>query len=167
MTGYHDRKTAIWWCSKYRTENNQHPISLYMMHAMHIIIQAEKNRHKSPSIMWVDDWELILSGNNINLIIFRDFLHFKIEFLQDFIVKKVLLGLTLEELGIIINFYEFGKQVNFTTIRQNSLLVKLERNPDSDKFLEALVKKGGVVSLKIEQLVVYFTLPHRFQVEST
>lgn len=105
--------------------------------------------------MWVDDQELILSGNIINLDTFRDFLHFQIELLQDFIVKKVLLGLTLEELGIIINFHEFGKQGNFTTIGQNPLLVKLEGNPDSDKILEALVKKGAseVVSFENGQLV--------------
>ena len=74
-----------------------------------------------------------MNGNIINLDIFYDFLHFQIESLQDFIVKKELLGLTFEELGIVINFYKLNRQGNFITMEQNILLVKLEGNPDSKK----------------------------------
>ena len=105
--------------------------------------------------MWVDDRELILNGNLINLDVFRDFLHFQIESLNDFIAQNVLLGLTLEELGIVINFDELGKQGDFTTVGQNPLLVKLEGNSDSNRFLEALVtvKKGRFASFENGQLV--------------
>jgi hypothetical protein len=120
---------------------------------MHVFSRAEKNRRKPARVLWVDDRELILDSSIINIDIFRDFLHYQIESLQDFIAKKVLLGLTLEELGIIIDFHELGKQGDFTTIGQNPLLVKIEGNPDSDKFLETLVKKRGIISFKNGQLV--------------
>jgi hypothetical protein len=65
----------------------------------------------------------------------------------------VLFGFDLEKLGITIIFCKLGDHGDFTAIRYKPLLVSLEGNPDSETFLDALVKKGKVVSLRGGKLV--------------
>lgn len=120
---------------------------------MHVFSRAVRNRRRPQSVTWINDGEVIVNNHKINIQVFRDFLHFQIQSLEDFLREKVLLGLDLEKLGIVINFLELGDRGDFTTIGHNPLLVSLEGNPDSEVFLEALVKKGEVVSFKDGKLV--------------
>jgi hypothetical protein len=120
---------------------------------MHVFSRAVRNRRRPQSVTWVNDNEVIIDGKKTDIRVFRDFLHFQIQSLEDFLIEKVLFGSDLEKLGITIDFRKLGDHGDFTTIGYKPLLVSLEGNPDSEKFLEALVKKGEVVSFKGGKLV--------------
>ena len=146
------RKTAIPWCAEYLTENEPTPYA-FVHETMHVFSRAVRNRRRPQGVTWVNDNELIMNNKTINLEAFRSFLHFQIQSLQDFLNEKVLFGFDLGELGIFINFHELGGHGDFTTIGHNPLLVGLEGNTDSEKFLNTLVEKGEVVSFKDSKLV--------------
>ena len=139
-------------CSEYLTENEPTPYAL-VRETMHIFSQAVQNRCRPQSVTWVNENEVIIDGKKINLTVFRDFLHFQIQSLENFFKEKVLFGFDLEKLGIAIDFCKLGDHGDFTTIRYNPLLLSLGGNPDSEIFLEALVKKGEVVSFKSGKFV--------------
>lgn len=120
---------------------------------MHVFSWAVWNYRRPQSVTWVNDNEVILNGNKIDIKVFHDFLHFQIQSLEDFLIEKVLFGFDLEKLGITITFCKLGDHGDFTAIIYNPLIVSLEGNPDSETFLEALVKKGKVVLFKGGKLV--------------
>ncbi|PPQ83588.1 hypothetical protein CVT26_001413 [Gymnopilus dilepis] len=113
---------------------------------MHTFSQALQTGRKRANLTWVDNRELILDGHRINLDVYQKHVHQQIRDLHAFIEEKVLLGFTLESLGISVDFHSLTSLTDFTSVGCSPLLGSIKGNADSDKLFQAFLGRGDLVS---------------------
>lgn len=146
---------------KYLTEGE--PTSYaHIRDAIRVASAALISSRKRARVLWLDEKSLMLDHYNIDLDKFRSFVGFQLRSLEDFLREKVLLGHTLDDLGIKVDFNALDDQGdttspwyspllgNATTFqRENGDVVVLPPvvtgNGDSEKLLEKLITDGKLL----------------------
>jgi hypothetical protein len=117
---------------------------------MHEFTRLVKNTPRRQTVDWPEHDIMTLSGDTIDIKAYKAYLHSQLEYLEEFVQEHVLMGLNLEELGIVVNPSHFRDTCDETTPGYGPLTADQHSdyldNPDSDLFMNALVASGLLIT---------------------